>query len=407
MIAHMIARLRAMIGADTRLRILLLLLAVLLIVILALGLCSRQKPEIPPSSDEASHPPAAPVTVHPARYPVYQGCWTMDLYPIVSIRLHQDPQSGEPVAQVAFAPKEETANIEWRADPLSFAGLEEKGFAVDWDPPVLTLTHPIETVAEWAWFNADRFPEGLEQVLTYVGDRATLRIGDMAARLVEAGTAVRYRIRFRRAQGPDEDGVFVSHDPAYPFPMVAEVVYWSSTRVFTLGEEGFEISLLPNVDGDAVFANPAASGWVTADARMLPILQGRAINFRSISLRDAAGRPLDSLPRGAPVFLVAEAASHCPYAAETARLQMLADNFSPFDDAHPWENRFIDLIETGPASGIFVTPEPFVLDWPVLVLFEGEERPYLRLVPEGLGSSVPEEAGRVFRLSYAADEGKR
>ncbi len=401
MIAHVIARLRAMVRADARLRILLILLAVLLIVLLALALCSRQEPQVSPPSGEAPHAPAAPVTAHPARYPVYQGCWTMDFHPIVSIRLHRDPQSGRPVAEVAYAPKEETANIEWRSDPLSFAGLEKKDFAAEWNPPVLTLTHPIETVEEWAWFNADRFPEGLAQVLTYEGDRATLTVGDMAARLVEAGTDVRYRITFRKARGADEDGVFLSHDPAFPAPTVAEVVYWPSTRGFVLAEDGFKIIFMPDVDRDMISDEAATSGWISPGGRMLPILQGRAISFSRLVVRDGGGRALDALPRAAPVTLVAQAASHCPYARETARLEVLADNFSPFDDAHPWESRFVELVETAPDSGIFVTPQPFVLDWPVLTLFEGAQAPMLRFVPEGLGSSVPEEAARVFRLSYA------
>ena len=403
MVRRLVSSLQAMVRNDRRLRILLIGLLLLLILLLALAFCSRREAPPPPPPSGRSPLPASSVTVRPARYPVYQGCWTMDFAPVVSIRLHGDPESGRPVAEVAYAPREDITNIEWRADPLSFKGLEEKRFSASWDPPVLTLTHPIETVAEWAWFNADRFPDGgLEQVLVYEGDRATLTVGDMARRLVEAGTAVRYRITFRKAERADEQGAFAPHDPDYPPLVVAQAVYWSSTRVFTLGAEGFETSLLPNVDGDEVFANPAADGWVTVDGRMRPILDGRAISFRRISLQDAGGQPLDALPQGAPVTLVAEAASHCPYAQETARLEVLADNFSPFDDDHPWEQRFVEFVESAPASGLFVTRRPFVLDWPVIVLFEGEDRPLLRLVPEGLGSSVPRQAGRVFRIPYAA-----
>ncbi len=401
MITHLLARLRAVIRADARLRILFILLILLLTALLVLAFCSRQEPPKPPPLSAGSQAPAAVPAVSPAHYAVYQGCWTMDFYPIVSIRLHRDPQSGKPIAEVAYTPKENTANIEWRTDPLSFAGLEKKDFAAQWDPPVLTLTHPIETVEEWGWFNAGRFPEGLAQVLTYEGDRATLTVGDMAARLVEAGTAVRYRITFRKARGADEDGVFLSHDPAFPSLTVAEVVYWSSTRGFLLAEDGFKTIFLPNVDRDMISDEAATSGWISSGGRMLPILQARAVNFRRLVMRDGSGRALDTLPRAVPVTLVAEAASHCPYAQERARLQVLADNFSPFDDDHPWENRFVDLVETGPASGIFVTEQPFVLDWPVLTLFEGEKRPLLRFVPEGLGSRVPRQAGRVFRMPYA------
>ncbi len=407
MVQRLVSGLRAILRGDRRLRILLIVFLVLLILLVFLAFCSRREtPVVPAPSSQRSPVPVSSLTARPARYPVYQGCWTMDFAPILSIRLHSDPESGLPVAEVAYAPKEETANIEWRRDPLSFAGLNKKDFVVEWTPPVLTLTHPIETVEEWAWFNADRFPYGgLEQALTYEGDKATLTVGDMAGRLVEAGTAVRYRVTFRKAKGEDEDGVFASHDPAYPSLVVADVVYWSSTRVFTLGPDGFETSLLPNVDGDKVFADPAASGWVATDGRMRPILDGRAINFRRISLQDANGQPLKALPRGEPVTLVAEAASHCPYAQETARLEVLSDNFSAFDDDHPWEQRFVEFTESDPMSGLFVTQRAFVLDWPVVALFEEKESPRLRLVPEGLGSSVPEQAGRVFRIPYAVKEG--
>ncbi len=405
MVQRLVSNLRAMVRNESRMRILLIGLALLLILLLAVAFCSRR--ETPPLSSQApssedSRVPGVSMTVHSAHYPVYQGCWTMDFAPLVSIRLHRDPQSGQPVAEVAYAPKEDTANIEWHPHPLSFAGFERKDFAAEWDPPVLTLTHPIATVEEWAWFNADRFPEGgLAQVLTYEGDRATLTVGDMAARLVKAGTAVRYRITFHKVEGHDEYGAFVSHDPAYSPLVVTKVVYWPSTRIFTLGADGFEVSLLPNVDGDTIFREPAPSGWVLAGGRMRPILEGHTINFRRLVVRDGNGRPLEAVPRAVPVTVVAEAASHCPYAQETARLKVLADNFSPFDETHPWEEQFIDLVETAPTSGIFVTQRPFALDWPVTVLFEGEERPRLRLVPEGLGSRVPKEAGRVFRIPYA------
>jgi len=406
MIQRLVSGLRAMARGDRRLRLLLIVLLVLLIVVVLLAFCSRREaPVVPSPSSERPQAPVSSRTVQPAHYPVYAGCWTMDFAPIVSIRLHADPQNGRPVAEVAYAPEADTDNLEWRRDPLSFAGLEKKDFAVEWRPPILTLTHPIETVEEWAWFNADRFPDGLAQVLTYEGDRATLTVGDMAARLVEAGTAVRYRITFRKAEGQDEYGAFAPHDPDYPPLVVARVVYWSSTRVFTLGAEGFETALLPNVDGEEVFAEPAASGWVAVDGQMRPILDGRVVGFRHISLQDANGGLLDTLPRGEPVTLVAEAASHCPYAQETARLEVLADNFSAFDDDHPWERRFVELMESDSMNGVFITRRPFVLDWPVIALFEGEERPLLRLVPEGLGSRVSKRAGRVFRIPYTAEEG--
>ncbi len=396
-----------MMRGGRRLRILLIMLLVLLVLLVVLAFCSRREvPVAPSSSSERSHAPSSPRTVRPAQYPVYQGCWTMDFAPIVSIRLYRDPESGLPVADVAYGAKEDTTNIEWRRDPLSFAGLEKKDFVVEWAPPVLTLTHSITSVEEWAWFNAKHFPYGgLDQVLTYEGDKATLTVGDMAGRLVEEGTAVRYRVTFRKAEGEDEYGAFAAYDPGYPPLVVASVVYWPSTRVFTLGAQEFETRVLANVDGDEAFADPAASGWVVTDGRMRPILDGRAVNFRRISLQDANGQPLEDLPRGEPVTLVAEAASHCPYAQETARLEVIAENFSAFDDDHPWEQRFVEFTESDPTSGLFVTQRAVVLDWPVIVLFEGESRPMLRLVPEGLGSGIAEQAGRVFRVPYAVKEG--
>ncbi len=400
-------------------RIILLVVAgllVLLLILLVRGCETKKKvPPAPPCAGDACEEKAAPVggRVETAVYPIVDGCWTFDFGPATSVRLHRDPRTGEIDARIYYAPASFPENVEWHDDPHAPDDWRELRFDAVWQPPVLTLVHPIETVEEWALFNEGRYPQGMEQVLEYRGDEAVHTVGSMAARVVEEGTALRYRITFREARPDDEEAgpVFVSHDPGLPGRRVAEVVMWPSTRVFHFDpEKGWRTVELPNVDAEHVFDEPAASGEVATGGYLRPILDGRAVAFETLRVTstDASDEKDDrTIRRGAPIMMEAKAASHCPYAQETARFEIEPANFSAFGPDDEWRRFFVELVETAPGSGVFRTPEPVRIDVPVYAPFAGRDaqgRPReplaLRLKPAGAGSEFSGRRARTFTLRY-------
>ncbi len=392
---------------------LIVLLLIFLLLLLALRGCQTKKATPPTCAQGDCATRGEPVggTVEMATYSLIDGCWTFDFGPAASIRLHRDPRSGRIDARIFHAPADFSSNVEWRDDPFATDGWRETRFKAIWQPPVLTLIHPIESLEEWAFFNLDRYPQGLDQVLEYHGDTAVRTVRSMASQVIEEGTALRYRIRWRRARpAAGESGpVIVSHDPEMPGRWVAEVIVWPSTRVFDLGPEGWRTVELPEVDAEQVFDDPAASGQVMTDGYMRPILDGRAVAFRT--LRVVGDNPRE-IHRASPVMIEAHAASQCPYAQETARFKIEPVNFDPFGEGDEWRSFFLELVETAPDSGIFRTATPVRIDIPVHQPFAGRDdagRPrealVIRLTPEGAGSEFP--ATRIHRFDLHYEETPR
>lgn len=146
--------------------------------------------------------------------PLIDGCRTFDFPPSTIVGLHQDRRPGRIDARIFYAPEDFSSNVEWRNEPFATDDWREVRFKAVWKPLVHTLIHPIERVEEWAVFNIDRYPEGLDQVLEYHGDEAVRTAGWMAARVVEKGSALRYRIPWRRAKGKNhETGPFIVSRP--------------------------------------------------------------------------------------------------------------------------------------------------------------------------------------------------